>query len=175
MSFDRYRERLSEALANVDDLTLSLLDISRVHAKLGDLTTVVPVASDGLPARESGEWASDKLFYVERFIDIFTGGMKDKWPRRVFVDVMSGPGRCIVPETGREFDGSPILALKSRTPFTDVILVEADNELVRALTIRTSASGLRPTPVIIPGDCNDAAVIDETFSERMSVCLPYAD
>ncbi len=84
------------------------------------------LAADGLIARESGEWASDKLFYVARYMDIFTGSMKNKWAHRAYIDLMSGPGLCVVPSTGREFDGSPLLALKTKTPFTDVLLVEAD-------------------------------------------------
>lgn len=84
------------------------------------------LAADGLIARESGEWAGDKLFYVARYMDIFTGSMKNKWAHRAYIDLMSGPGLCVVPSTGREFDGSPLLALKTKTPFTDVLLVEAD-------------------------------------------------
>lgn len=120
------------------------------------------LASDRLVARESGEWAGDKLFYVARYMDIFTGSMKDKWPRRAFIDLMSGPGLCVVPGTGREFDGSPLLALKTRTPFTDVILVEADPVLVAALTQRPAGVGLRPTPEIIRGDCNHQPIVDDT-------------
>ena len=135
------------------------------------------LASDGLPARESGEWAADKLFYVSRYIDIFTGGMKNKWPRRAYVDLMSGPGRCIVVATGIEFDGSPVLALKAKTPFTDVILVEEDPALVEALKKRTSQSDLRPAPEILLGDCNDKGLIDEV-RERISsgaVTLAFVD
>jgi len=106
------------------------------------------VASDGLPARESGEWASDKLFYVARYMDILTGSMKSRWARRVYADLMSGPGVCLVRGTRREFDGSPILALKTPTPFTDVILVEQDPVLGDALARRVVAPGLRPSPVI---------------------------
>jgi hypothetical protein len=91
------------------------------------------LASDGLPARESGEWASDKLFYVARYMDILTGSMKGRWRRRVYVDLMSGPGLGVVRGTEREFDGSPLLSHKTPTPFTDVILVEQDRALAEAL------------------------------------------
>jgi three-Cys-motif partner protein len=119
------------------------------------------LASDGLPARESGEWASDKLFYVARYMDILTGGMKGRWVRRVYVDLMSGPGLCLVRGTGREFDGSPLLSLKTKTPFTDVILVEQDRVLADALATRVAAPGLRPPPVIIRDNCNRQNVIDD--------------
>src|SRR5688572_22129126 len=106
------------------------------------VTTTLPlVASDGLIARESGEWAADKLFYVGRYMDIFTGSMKKKWPHRAYLDVMSGPGMCVVPATGREFEGSPLLALQTKIPFTDVILIEDDPTLIAALQQRTSRVG----------------------------------
>ncbi|HET9413017.1 MAG TPA: three-Cys-motif partner protein TcmP [Pseudolabrys sp.] len=135
------------------------------------------IASDGLPARESGEWAKDKLFYVARYMDIFASSMKNKWSHRAYIDLMSGPGLCVVPGNRQEFDGSPLLALKSPTPFTDVILVEADTVLVDALVKRTSAPGLRPRPSIIPGDCNDQTVIDEIRGrvDQGTVSLVFVD
>jgi len=132
------------------------------------------VASDGLPARESGEWASDKLFYVARYMDILTGSMKSRWARRVYVDLMSGPGVCLVRGTRREFDGSPILALKTPTPFTDVILVEQDPVLGDALARRVVAPGLRPPPVIIRDDCNRQSVLDEILARIGSDALALA-
>src|SRR5687768_16104916 len=136
-----------------------------------------PIASDGLPARESGEWASDKLFYVERYMDIFARGMNNKWPRRVYVDLMSGPGRCVVSGTGREFDGSPILALRTPTPFTDVILVEAEPELAAALAARAKRDELRPRPVLIRENCSHPHVIEQIrrIIGRDSLVLTFVD
>lgn len=135
------------------------------------------IASDGLVARESGEWASDKLFYVARYMDIFSKGMQNKWPRRAYVDLMSGPGMCMVAATRREFEGSPLLALKTRTPFTDVILVEANPALAAALATRTSQPGLRPKPVIIRDDCNDKGTITDIRGRvgRQAVTLVFVD
>lgn len=135
------------------------------------------LASDGLVARESGEWASDKLFYLARYMDIFTGAMKNKWEHRAYVDLMSGPGICVVPRSGREFDGSPLLALKTKTPFTDVILVEADAALASALSIRTSGAALRPSPAILRKDCNDVFVIDDIRQrvKTRTVTLTFVD
>ncbi len=44
---------------------------------------------DGLLARESGEWVKEKLFYVQRYIDIFETAMRQKsWRRRVCIDLL---------------------------------------------------------------------------------------
>jgi hypothetical protein len=42
---------------------------------------------------------------------IFSQGMKRRWPHRVYVDLLAGPGRRVDRDTGEEFDGSPLLAL----------------------------------------------------------------
>ncbi|MFB3853561.1 MAG: three-Cys-motif partner protein TcmP [Vicinamibacterales bacterium] len=118
-------------------------------------------ARDGLAARPSGEWAREKLFIVARYIDIFTTGQKRKWPQCAFVDLMAGPGICIERETGEEFPGSPLLALRTKTPFTHAVFVELDARLRAALAQRTSAPDLRPVPTILEGDCNSSCVVDE--------------
>jgi three-Cys-motif partner protein len=119
-----------------------------------------PTASDGLPARDSGEWAREKLWYVERYIGIFNQGMKKRWPDRAYLDLMAGPGRCVVTATGAEFPGSPILALQSKVPFTQAVLVEQHPVLHAALVTRCHAPGLQPVPLIRQADCNSAEVVD---------------
>ena len=113
--------------------------------------------ADGLPSRVSGEWAREKLHYLGGYMGIFNGGMKNLWKERAFVDLMAGPGRCILEEADEEFDGSPLRALKCEPPFTSVILVESDPALLAALTARTVTYGSRVN--VLPGDCNDAATI----------------
>jgi three-Cys-motif partner protein len=115
-----------------------------------------PTASDGLPARPSGPWAQEKLMYLERYMEIFNGGMKNNWPHRAFLDLMAGPGRCVDEKSHEEFPGSPVRALTCSTPFTDVLLVEAESGLAAALGQRVGARAQ-----VIVGDCNDPKVIDE--------------
>jgi len=35
-------------------------------------------AADGLPVRGSRSWAEEKLYYLRRYLDIFSNGMKNK-------------------------------------------------------------------------------------------------
>lgn len=125
-------------------------------------TTGYAGAADGLPARISGPWAREKLYYVERYFTIFNKGMKFKWPSRVYADLMAGPGRCIT-EDGDEFEGSPLLALKSEPPFQRSVLVESNDELLGALRARTEA--YRDRALVLPGDCNDPTVITRIRKE----------
>jgi three-Cys-motif partner protein len=93
------------------------------------------IASDGLLARKSGEWAKRKHHYLGRYCGITTGSMAKKF-KLVYVDVMAGPGLCRIEETREEFPGSPFVALEH--DFADYILIEDDPDLVRALKARVA-------------------------------------
>jgi len=101
---------------------------------------------DGLPMRESGEWVAEKLDYLERYINIFETSMHQKqWRARHYIDLFAGPGKCVVPETGSIYLGSPLLSLTTSYPFTGYFFVEMDPENVAALQQR----------------CSDAAIHDQ--------------
>jgi len=128
---------------------------------------------DGLPVRDSGQWAKEKLYYVGRYMSIFNGGMKNMWPRRGYIDLMAGPGRCIERETGEEFHGSPLLALKSQPPFAQAVFVESDPTSAAALTSRTTNESARRS--VLTSDCNapsTIAQIRQAIAPRMlSLCF----
>jgi hypothetical protein len=71
----------------------------------------LPSREDGLPARVSGAWAQEKLAYLRKCKTIFNGG-KNQW-EPVYLDLLAGPGRCVVTQTLEEFAGSPLLARAS--------------------------------------------------------------
>ena len=73
---------------------------------------------DGLPMRESGPWVAEKLDYLKRYIDVFETSMRRKWPRRYYIDLFAGPGKCICRGTKVIYLGSPLLALTTKHPFT---------------------------------------------------------
>lgn len=112
--------------------------------------------SDGYAVRPVGSWSPEKLYYVRRYIDIFTTAMKTKWPRRVYIDLFSGPGRCVIEDTQQEVDGSPLLALSAKYSFTDVYLNDLDPFAIEALRARVQGLAVR-APVFRTLDCNDAA------------------
>jgi|SRR5215470_6345238 len=93
------------------------------------------IGSDGLPVRESGIWAKEKLYYLEHYLDIFSVGMHKRWRGKLYyVDLFAGPGRCIIPETKEEFDGSPLIALKF--DFAKYYFFESDPFCFKALEAR---------------------------------------
>jgi three-Cys-motif partner protein len=120
-----------------------------------------PIASDGLPARESGAWVLDKKDYVGRYLGIFTKGVSRKWGGKLaYVDLFSGPGKNVIRDTGEEVDGSPVLALQcdfGRYVFVDV------PEVLATLRMRLRNHPKLPRISFVEGDCN--LVIDEVLRQ----------
>ena len=114
-----------------------------------------PIAADGLPARASGDWIRRKHHYLDRYCAITATGMKNRFSERVFVDVMAGPGVCKIKDTGEEFPGSPLIAL--RHDFTKFVFVEADPELAAALETRIAGHPKAQLATVIRGDWTQAA------------------
>lgn len=118
-----------------------------------------PSAIDGLPSRISGQWAKEKLKYLDKYMHLFNVGMKNRWHNRVFFDLLAGCGKCVDEDTGEEFDGSPLRAIKCDEPFTRVICIESDAGLADALEQRTIGQA-----DVIRDDCNNPKVIEQLRS-----------
>jgi len=113
------------------------------------------LGSDGLPVRDSGIWAKEKLHYLEDYLNIFFFGMRKKWPGKLYyIDLFSGPGLCRIRETGEELDGSPLIAL--RFDFEKYFFFELDSECCETLNarIKTRYSEKMKNVILTPGDCN---------------------
>ena len=115
------------------------------------------LASDGLPAIGQGPWSRDKLHFVSRFAEMFSTGMKNRWHTRLYVDLFAGPGLCLDKTTGEEFEGSPMLALGCKTPFTHLYLNDQNHDFVNALKQRQEAKFPDSQVSYYGLDCNEAA------------------
>lgn len=109
---------------------------------------------DGHYLRPSGSWAIEKLDYLRRYIDVFETSMRGKWPRRSYIDLFAGPGKCVDRNTGEIFLGSPLVALTTKYPFTDYWFVDNDQVNFDALTARYSASPHSNRVVCVKDDAN---------------------
>lgn len=110
--------------------------------------------SDGFVVRPSGGWVREKLYYLERYLDIFSVGMKAKWAGKLYyLDLFAGPGKCRIRDTGGEIDGSPLIALKFN--FAKYFFIEADEQCHQALTARVRDRATEKPVEIVHGDCND--------------------
>jgi three-Cys-motif partner protein len=133
---------------------------------------------DGLLMREAGEWASEKLFYVERYIRMFETSMREKWPDRNYLDLLAGPGKNRLRDTGSVLLGSPLLALTAEHPFTGYYFVESGPEDAKALRERCDASGHAGRVRVFNDDCNvvvDQIVADLKHEHPKSLNLAFLD
>jgi three-Cys-motif partner protein len=138
---------------------------------------------DGLPMRESGSWAAEKLDYLKRYIDIFETSMHSQsWRRRNYIDLFAGPGKCRVSETGAVLIGSPLISLTTRYPFTDFYFVEMNHSNIETLKQRCSASPLYSHIHFIGNDSNivvqeivkSILAADHTYIKGVRSCLNLA-
>lgn len=111
---------------------------------------------DGLITNPIGPWAEDKYRYVGMYAEMFSTGMKNKWPRRLYLDLFSGPGYSRVRETGRVVLGSPMIALSLPDPFDEYVFSEENPEALDALRTRVGRLDQQRPVTYIPGDANVA-------------------
>lgn len=120
---------------------------------------------DGLPARDSQPYAHEKLHYAGHYMSIFANGMKNSWPNRAYMDLMAGPGRCLI--DGLQYAGSPLRSIQA--PFTHRLFVESNPELAAALVQRVGPAG-----TVITGDCNSPSTIDQIRAQVPARALSLA-
>jgi three-Cys-motif partner protein len=110
---------------------------------------------DGLPCSDVGAWTEDKYTLVGLYDELFSTGMKNKWPTRVYIDLYSGPGFVRVRGTNRMMVGSPLLALGVPDPFDKYIFCDSDPDLLAALQNRVTRLFPVAEAEFVCGDCNE--------------------
>jgi three-Cys-motif partner protein len=95
---------------------------------------------DGLLMRPSGPWVAEKLFFLERYLHMFSITMSSKrWRAVNYIDLFAGPGKCSTDE-GLVHLGSPLLALTAPRPFTNYFFADCDADSVEVLKGRCRKS-----------------------------------
>ena len=133
---------------------------------------------DGLPTRESGSWAGEKLFFWNRYIEITTNAMVGhrSWQSgMVYVDLFSGPGVCRDKKSGERFPGSPLIAANAPKSFERILLCDIDRDTCDACEERLATSPAAGRYRIFHGDCN--VQIDRIVSAipRGALTLAFLD
>jgi len=111
-------------------------------------------AEDGLPAQCVGFWASDKYFFLDRYLSATSEARRmfaDKG-NAVFIDLFCGPGKCIVRDEGREIDSGGFRAVNlKKVPFNECILSDIDAENIDSFKKRVTDER---KCVFVQGDSN---------------------
>jgi three-Cys-motif partner protein len=131
------------------------------------------LASDGLPARQTGPWVHEKKFYLERYLSIFSRGVGPKWNGKLsYIDLFAGPGRSVIRDTGEEVDGSPFVALNC--DFARYVFVDLP-DVVDTLRIRVANHPKWASISLIEGDCNEVVDAINDASPPDHLTLAFVD
>jgi len=111
-------------------------------------------AADGLPTRDSGSWIDTKHKLLTYYAQLFATGMKNKWKSRVYLELFSGPGRCLIRKTNKEDLGSPLKVIGHE--FTKFIFTEMNVAAAEALAKRLEPHDNARLAEIWRSDCAEA-------------------
>lgn len=127
--------------------------------------------SDGLNLRCVGEWSKEKIDYFNYYAQMFSTGMKGKWRDLCYVDLFSGPGKCVIRETLEEISGSPLNALGVKDKFSKYFFVDKNNICILDLKKRTYVS--KEKIKFFAEDCNIAIekIINEIPEYSLSLII----
>lgn len=132
------------------------------------LGITVGVTTISVNAREWSYWTRNKLEILSGYLPSFTQAVSGKSSECIYLDLMAGQPKNVERHTGTEFDGSPILAMKTMPPFSRLRFGELSP--TRAAELDTYLREQFPGDnrhQVIPGDCN--ITIDATLAALTDV------
>lgn len=100
--------------------------------------------SDGLKVRCVGPWAYKKIYSLTQYFSTFSIAMKEHWRSINYIEICSGPGRCINREDGAEFNGTPlsIVDTKGFKVINKAIFFDYNADVVDSLNSRFKSRGV---------------------------------
>ena len=125
----------------------------------------VTFGTDGLPVKCVGAWGREKIFTVSQYLGIFADSVKDKFDHLNYLEICSGPGRCVT-RNKIEVDGTPLVVLRHRVAkyLSSIVFVDIDKNSVDTLNKRiTRLNPQLPARAYI-GDYNDTKSLDEALN-----------
>ena len=119
------------------------------------------IGNDGEKIRCVGSWAYQKIYYITRYFDIFTVGMKNKWNVN-YIEICSGPGRCIYRNESNEYDGTALSILhhKAYEYINNILFFDKEAEVVEILNKRINNLKKNKAKAFIADYNNPIAIID---------------
>jgi len=120
---------------------------------------------DELKVRCVGEWAYEKIYYLFQYYGIFSQAMYRKWKIN-YIEIASGPGRCINRDNGIEFDGSAYAILKHEkfTLLNKAIFIDYEPEVVDILSKRINLINADKKAFAVKGDYTNGDEILEIIN-----------
>ena len=99
---------------------------------------------DGGPLRCVGEWGREKAYNLAQYLGVFCQGMRKLWKGLNYIEICSGPGRCLDYHSFTEHDGSSIVVLRHRASIflTTAMFIDNDEASVSHLQKRIDNIGI---------------------------------
>lgn len=120
------------------------------------------LSTDGFTTPNVGWWAKRKYHFLERYLRIFSTGMKNSWEHRQYIDLFSGAGVAKIQGTGELVFTSSLIAARMQDPFTYLHLCEQDQSNCDALKRRIEKHAPTAKYKIYQGNANES--IDEILN-----------
>ncbi len=136
---------------------------------------LAPPEDDGLHITEAKGQSIQKHHYLERYIDIFTTGMKYRPFDLHYIDLFASSGITRIEGHGLVW-GSPLIAAQSKNRFHKLHLCEKNSARCEALSKRLKNFPQPNPPQIIQGDANE--VIGDVISSiplKRTLTLAFLD
>ncbi len=167
-------------IRNTDCLTHCSKE-KRKDITIGDRCSECTSVIDGLEVRCVGPWGKEKIHHLIQYFGIFARGMKDKWSGKLnYIEICSGPGRCIDRETGDEFNGTPIAIAEhpDRKYLNTALFFDYESEIVHSLNHRLSKYAGSSIKASL-GDYNDSNticnILNDAIGGRQYLNLVFID
>ena len=139
-----------------------------------DLCNIVRSVNDGLPIRCVGEWAQQKIYLLTQYFGIFAQGMSNRWKGKInYIEVCSGPGRCVNRQGRSEFDGTALSVIK-RPEFKHVnkaLFFDINDTVITVLNQRIKALNVANAQAYLGDYKNPETICDVLKSELESNSL----
>lgn len=130
----------------------------------------------------------DNLYWIRCYVHQFTTALSPEashknppfkgFSQRNYIDLLCGPGLCVVQKSRTEEPGSSIVALSAKYPFSHYYFVDVEDRSVAALKQRIDRGGYAPgaSKRYFVGDCNERVhdILDSTDLQA-SVNLAVVD
>lgn len=126
---------------------------------------------DNESVRCVGDWARDKIYYLTQYFGIFAKGMQNKFKGKLsYIEICSGPGRCICRETGEEIDGTPLAIINhdSFQHLSKAFFVDYSTTVIDTLNKRIVQKNVSKNVGAFVGDYTNLSSLDVVLNRLPS-------
>ena len=143
--------------------------MERKKVSENDLCKIVSSVVDSLSVRCVGEWAEQKIYLLYQYFGIFAQGMKNKWDEINYIEICSGPGRCINRNGGIEIDGTALSIMKHPAfqYIHKALFFDHTPQIVDVLNQRIKSLEL-PNATAIEADYNQSGTLCSVLAKECS-------